>query len=52
MGPYIASLSWIGVFLQAAMTEVDSDGSGTMDFYEYLQVAMLVERKKGETTLE
>ena len=29
------------------MREVDSDGSGTMDFYEYLQVAMLLERKKG-----
>ena len=35
------------VITQAAMREVDSDGSGTMDFYEYLQVAMLLERKKG-----
>jgi len=32
--------------IEAAMREVDSDGSGTMDFYEYLQVAMLLERKK------
>lgn len=33
---------------KGAMREVDSDGSGTMDFYEYLQVAMLVERRKGK----
>lgn len=29
------------------MREIDIDGSGTLDFYEYLQVAMMVERKKG-----
>lgn len=29
------------------MREVDTDGSGTMDFYEYLQVAMLLEQRKG-----
>jgi len=34
---------------QAAMREVDIDGSGTMDFYEYLQVALLLEQKKGKS---
>ena len=34
--------------LQAAVKEIDIDGSDTLDFYEYLQVAMMLERKKGK----
>ncbi|KAF6022553.1 hypothetical protein EB796_019124 [Bugula neritina] len=37
--------------IEAAMREVDIDGSGTMDFYEYLQVALLLEQKKGKSEL-
>ena len=37
--------------LQAAVKEIDIDGSGTLDFYEYLQVAMMLERKKGKLLL-
>ncbi|XP_067949890.1 uncharacterized protein [Watersipora subatra] len=37
--------------IEAAVREIDIDGSGTLDFYEYLQVAMLLERKKGKSEL-